>query len=269
MFSIKKISQEIKEYLEDKEKDPLTSERYSEHYNALLSICKLISWRLSTLQNVLNKEVPLDLNTDNLKDYGKIHNFILNSKQFIDSLKIVPENAKGLVAATKKLFDKANFHIPYLESYSNKLLKNIENKRKIEESKYAPEEITTSDDDYLYESKKDQVSYLTQLIQAVNFTASMVHQQSDNLSQRSINEDANFQKQRFNILQKVNNQASAFLKAVNDLYKYTKENNIKIGKQTWNAKNVIGLIRAVVSEQEYVMYLNNLNQAAKTLYLIE
>lgn len=264
---LKKVSQDLFTN-KQKDSDPEYS-RYLEHFEALQKLCDLAIWRLNSLEKLTGKDLPEHLTSSFRKkrNHGELENFFNQLDYNLDSMKlgILNQDALSILDVLRNINNQSKFHLNFMDHYAKFKLKEMENLKKIENPKELPDIIEYSDQDALYKSKP-KISMLDQLIQSVDYTSNNVLNSATKLQERRLDEN---QKERFNILQKVNNVANSFKNSVDSLYKYTIDNKIKLGKRTWKAKNVVGLIRSVVSEEEYIMYLNNLNQAAKTLYLIE
>lgn len=270
MFSktfFKKVADDLKEFNEYSPEE-ISTRSYNDNSEALQKITNNIIWRIKTLDNLIDVTIPNILKSEIRieKNPGQFEIFYKELENFLNELsnESLNDQAKIIVNVLNKLNNQSKYHLQYIISHGDQKVKELESKKlyekRLTEGGTPTEEIIFDGQEGLYQPKK---SKLTTLLDLLNYSANMIAFNGKKL------EAGISGKERFDVLNTVNKSGITFANAVNKLYDYTKANNIKLGKQTWKAKNVVGMLRALVNEQEYVMYLNNINQATKTLYLIE
>lgn len=255
-----KIAYDLNVFKEYSPED-LNETQYKIHYDSLQKIANNILWRINTLKNLKEAtDIPdflyslkYNYNFSNFNDLTKLLN---DTKELIENLNSQDPDVNSIKIALSNLLKRSEFHIHYLNAFQAQ--KGIEQDRA---QKYPlQEQIDFSDPDKLYPSKQN---LFNQLINNLRFQGNLLQQIGIKLTEGVQG------KERYSVLEKLNNSGKNLLITANNLKKYCQENNKKVDKLTYPIKNTIGIIRSLVSEEEFTVFLKNINEAKRVIYSIE
>lgn len=241
--------------------EELNETQYKIHYESLTKIANNILWRINTLKNLKeNVDIPdflysLKYNY-NFNNYNDLLKLLEDTKELVERINSEDKDVNAIKNALSSLLNKSQLHIQYISAFQSQ--KGLEKDR---EQKYPlQEQIDFSDPDKLYSSKQN---IFNQLINNLKYQSSMLQNIGIKLTQGVQG------KERYTVLENLNNYGKNLLASANNLKKYCQDNNKKVEKLTYPIKNTIGVIRSLVNEEEFTIFLKNINEAKRVIYSIE